>query len=201
MLEPMGTPQAFWNSFYEGEDRLPWDMGRPTPVLAEALDLAAALGGLRPGAEVVVPGCGYGHDAAGLAERGFRATGLDFSPHAIAGARSRYGDSARWTQADWYAPALGPWDAIFDHTCFVAMPVETRGAYVATCAGHLRPGGLWLLVAFHDVEGRPVPPHPIPMVETRALAEAWFEVLHLGVAERSHPRRAGREHLLIARRR
>jgi hypothetical protein len=39
------------------------------------------------------------------------------------------------------------------------------------------------------------------MQELRALAEACFEVLHLGAAADSHPRRAGREYLLVARKR
>jgi hypothetical protein len=39
------------------------------------------------------------------------------------------------------------------------------------------------------------------MAEMRTLAEARFDVLHLAPATASHPRRAGREFLLIGRRR
>lgn len=81
------------------------------------------------------------------------------------------------------------------------MDPPRRPAYVDACAGHLKSGGLWLAVLFHDVKGRPGPPHAIPMAETRALAEARFEVLHLAEASESHPRRAGREYLLVARKR
>ena len=189
-----------WNQRYEAGARPEWDMGKPTPVLAEALELAAS-SGLAPGASVAVPGCGYGHDAAALAGLGFDTTGLDFAPLALEGARARYGDTVRWAQEDWFTTALGPWDAIFDHTCLVAMDPARRPAYVAACAGHLRPGGLWLAVVFHDVQGRPGPPHAIPKDELRRLAEPRFEVLHLADAARSHPRRAGRECLLVARRR
>lgn len=189
-----------WNRHYETGARPEWDMGRPTPVLAEALELATACG-LAPGASVVVPGCGFGHDAAALADLGFATTGLDFAPRALAGARARYGDRVRWAQEDWFTPGLGPWDAIFDHTCLVAMDPARRGAYAEACADHLRPGGLWLAVAFHDVQGRPGPPHAISLDELRRLAEPRFEVLHLAEAARSHPRRAGREGLLVARRR
>jgi hypothetical protein len=58
-----------------------------------------------------------------------------------------------------------------------------------------------MAVLFHDVNGRPGPPHALPMAEMRTLAEARFEVLHLAEARESHPRRAGREYLLIARKR
>ncbi len=196
----MTTDPDYWNRIYEDEARPVWDMARATPLVAEVLELALPLG-LRPGCELVVPGCGYGHDAVELEARGFSVTGLDFAPLAIQGAMHRYGDRVIWSQADWFTTHLGPWDGIFDHTCFVAMDPALRSAYVDACAEHLRPGGFWLVAAFHDVQGRPAPPHEIPMLEMRHLAEARFEVLHLAEAQQSHPRRAGREYLLVARRR
>lgn len=190
----------YWNRLYEDEGRPGWDMDRATPLVGELLDLARPLG-LRPGADLVVPGCGYGHDAAELEARGFAVTGLDFAPLAIQGARQRYGDRVAWSQADWFSTRLGPWDALFDHTCFVAMDPGRRPDYVDACAAHLRPGGLWMAALFHDVNGRPGPPHAISMAEMEALAGRRFEVLHLAEARASHPRRAGREFLLIGRRR
>jgi len=218
----------YWNRIYEDQGRPGWDMDGATPLVGELLDLALPLG-LRPGGDLVVPGCGYGHDAVELAARGFAVTGLDFAPLAIQGAMERYGDRVAWSQADWFSTQLGPWgpvpappcaattpagmlrkeggagtgpwDAIFDHTCFVAMDPARRPAYVDACAHHLRPGGLWLAVVFHDVNGRPGPPHAVPMADMRLLAESRFEVLHLADATFSHPRRAGREFLLVARRR
>lgn len=189
----------YWNRIYEEEGRPGWDMDGATPLLDELLELARPLG-LRPGASLVVPGCGYGHDAVALEARGFAVTGLDFAPLAIQGAMQRYGDRVAWSQADWFTTHLGPWDAIFDHTCFVAMDPARRPAYVEACAGHLKPGGLWMAGLFHDVNGRQGPPHATPMAEMRTLAEARFEVLHLAHATASHPRRAGREFLLIGRR-
>ncbi len=188
-----------WNRFYAEEARPGWDMDGATPVLEELLNLAVPLG-LRMEGKLAVPGCGYGHDAAELAARGFAVTGIDFAPLAIQGARARYGDRATWRQADWFSPGLGPWDGIFDHTCFVAMDPPRRPAYVAACADHLRSGGLWLAVLFHDVNDRPGPPHAVSPDEMRALAGVRFDILHLGPALRSHPRRAGREFLLVARR-
>ncbi|HEX7554142.1 MAG TPA: methyltransferase domain-containing protein, partial [Geothrix sp.] len=171
-----------------------------TPLVRELLGVALPLG-LRAGGDLVVPGCGYGHDAAELEARGFAVTGVDFAPLAIQGATQRYGDRVAWSQADWFTTELGPWDAIFDHTCFVAMDPTRRPAYVEACAVHLRPRGYWLAALFHDVNGRPGPPHALPMAEMRALAEAHFEVLHLAEALDSHPRRAGREYLMVARKR
>jgi SAM-dependent methyltransferase len=190
----------YWNQLYEDEGRPGWDMDGATPLVAELLSLALPLG-LNPGCALVVPGCGYGHDAAELERRCFEVTGLDFAPLAIQGARHRYGDRVAWSVADWFTTKLGPFDAIFDHTCFVAMDPPRRPSYVEACADHLRPGGLWMAALFHDVNGRPGPPHAIPMAELRTLVEGHFEVLHLAAATQSHPRRAGREFLMVGRKR
>jgi len=196
----MTTHPDYWNQIYEDEGRPGWDMDGATPLVSELLTLALPLG-LRPGGDLVVPGCGYGHDAAELESRGFAVTGLDFAPLAIQGAMHRYGDRVAWSQGDWFATHLGPWDAIFDHTCFVAMDPPRRSDYVAACASHLRSRGLWLVALFHEVKGPAGPPHAIAMAEMRAVAEAHFDILHLAPAEQSHPRRAGREFLLVARKR
>jgi SAM-dependent methyltransferase len=196
----MTTHPDFWNRLYQDEGRPGWDMDRATPLVAELLALALPLG-LRPGCPLVVPGCGYGHDAAELAARGFAVTGLDFAPLAIQGAMHRYGDPVAWTQGDWFATRLGPWDAVFDHTCFVAMDPPRRRPRHRPRAGHLRPGGLWLAALFHEVKDSGGPPHAISMEEMRRITEPRFEVLHLGPALQSHPRRAGREFLLVARKR
>lgn len=190
------TPE-YWQQVYDTEPRPGWDMDAPTPLLGELLNLA----GLAPGAHVAVPGCGFGHDAAELARRGFRVTAFDFAPAALAGARARYGDAVDWRQEDWFATGAGPFDAVFDHTCFVAMEPARREAYVARTAELLQPGGLWLLAAFHDVQDRPGPPFAIAREELRSLAEGRFDLLHLADATRSHLRRRGREMLLVGRRR
>ncbi|HJV91414.1 MAG TPA: methyltransferase domain-containing protein [Holophagaceae bacterium] len=190
------TPE-YWQQVYDTESRPGWDMDAPTPLVAELLEV----GNPGPGIAVAVPGCGFGHDAAELARRGFRVTAFDFAAAALEGARARYGTSVAWRQDDWFTTPAGPFDAVFDHTCFVAMEPGRREAYVARTAELLVPGGLWLLAAFHDVQGRPGPPFALPAADLRAVAESRFDVLHLAPATRSHPRRAGREMLLVGRRR
>ena len=188
----------YWNQIYEDEGRPGWDMDGATPLVQELLELARPFG-LQAGCDLVVPGCGYGHDAAELEAVGFMVTGLDFAPLAIEGCIQRHGHRVAWAQADWFTTPLGPWDAVFDHTCFVAMDPPRRADYVAACAEHLKPGGLWLAALFHEVTRLPGPPHAIAMAEMAELAATRFQVLHLAAATRSHPRRAGREFLMVAR--
>lgn len=190
-----------WDDAYDGESRPAWDMNGPTPLVAEMVGLGRAFG--LPGkAHLAVPGCGRGHDAAALAGLGYRVTGLDFAPTALAGARERYGELAAWLEADWLAEAgPGPFDALFDHTFFVAFPPAARPSVVAAHARRVVPGGLWLGAFFSAVQAPGRPPYAIDPEELRALALPDFELLHLAPATKSHPRRAGREFLLAGRRR
>jgi len=187
---------SFWQGIYDDLPRPGWDLNGPSPLLPELLDRAGILN-KDPGPAIAVPGCGFGHDAAELARRGYQATGFDFAPAALQGARARHGDLAAWRQEDWFAGPVPEFNGIFDYTCFVAMAPLQRPAYVEACADRLLPGGLWLGGFFHQVT-HPGPPYAISMEELRALAERRFRVLLLDHATRSHPRRAGREFLLVA---
>ena len=191
------TPE-YWQKAYDEESRPGWDLDGPSPVLAEVLEAAASVS-ISLGGDIAVPGCGFGHDAAELARRGFRVTAFDFALTAIEGAKARYGDAVAWRLEDWFTTKEGPFDLIFDHTCFVAMDPARRSDYLCICATRLKPSGLWLAVLFDDTNDHPGPPFQIAMDEARSLAEAHFEVLHLQRAAQSHPRRAGREFLLIGR--
>lgn len=188
-----------WERVY-AEEGTPWDLGGPCPVLSEALE-GARLQGLLEGCSVAVPGCGLGHDAAWLAGRGFRVTGLDLVPEAVDRARATYGEPPSWAAGDWLAGPLGPFDAVVDHTFFVAFPPERWGEVVAAHARHLSPGGLWIGIFFHQVREPGVRPWAVQPEDLQALAEPAFAVLDLQPARTGHPRRLGREFWMVARRR
>lgn len=184
-----------WNRIYEEEPRPGWDMDGPTPLLEELLAEAH----LGPGARVAVPGCGFGHDAAELARRGFQVDGFDIAPLAIAGARARHGGAVSWHLQDWFTQH-DTFDAVFDHTCFVAMEPARREEYARAVHGALISGGLWLGAAFHDTGDRVGPPFAIAREAMGQLIRAsGFDLLLLRDARASHARRAGREFLWAAR--
>jgi SAM-dependent methyltransferase len=191
---------SFWKAIYQAEGKPGWDMGAPTPLVEELLEAAAALG-LVLGPRVAVPGCGFGHDAAEFARRGHQVTGVDFAEEALRGARERHGDLVQWRLEDWFTADLGPFDCIFDHTCFVAIPPARREEFVEACARRLQPGGLWLGAFFHTVKEPGGPPYAVDLEDVRRLASPAFEVRYLEPAMKSHPRRAGREFILVAVRR
>jgi len=194
----MNVDRDEWQRIYQ-EEGTPWDLDGPTPALAEMLE-SAKLWGLKAGATVAVPGCGLGHDAAALAAEGYRACAIDPVETAIDSARERYGSAVDWIQADWFDNGLGPFDAVFDHAFFVAFDPARRAEVVAAHAEKLKPGGLWLGVFWNRVKEANTRPWAVQPTELEALVQPSFEILALKEAQNSHPRRAGREFWMIARR-
>jgi SAM-dependent methyltransferase len=152
---------SWWDQRYrEGSDR--WELGAPAPPLQ--LFFSEHAQAPKPPAQVLVPGCGRGHEAAFLAARGFAVVGLDFSAEAIAEARRLHGEQParlRWLQADLLdgdalaAAGLGPasCDGVLEHTCYCAIDPHLRPAYRQSVARLIKPQG-WLLGLFW-CHGRP----------------------------------------------
>ena len=71
---------SFWETKYQAA-QFRWDLGQPTPPLVSFFDPAA----IAPtSGNVIVLGCGRGHDAVFLAQQGLTVTAVDFAPSAIA---------------------------------------------------------------------------------------------------------------------
>ena len=145
---------TFWQERYESGNT-PWDLGGPSSHF-EAL-LAQPPAFLKPG-RMAVLGCGQGHDAALFARSGFEVTGFDYAHGAIEKAGQRYGDEARFVQAD--VLLLGepgsPWQAQFDyvleHTCFCAIPLSDRPRYAEAISRLLKPGGYLVGIFWEHAE-------------------------------------------------
>ena len=82
--------EAIYAGAESGASNPPWDYGAARPQLVEWADARNLTG---HGREALVVGCGYGADAEFLAERGYRTTGFDFSPTAVAAARRKHPDT------------------------------------------------------------------------------------------------------------
>ena len=195
-----------WEEHYR-EGRTPWDKGEPAPPLVDFLDLQPLRG------NILVPGCGLGHDVRAIAAASpeARVTGLDLAPTAIERARMfRAAGQERYVAGDLFARAgewAGAFDWVWEHTCFCAIDPSMRDAYVQAVSQALRPGGRLLGVFYlnpYDDEHRPEdyrPPFGVSLEELERRFGGEFEIVRTWVPERAYPGRAGKERMVIAEKR
>jgi SAM-dependent methyltransferase len=197
-----------WDDHYQRNDT-PWDKGAPAPPLLEWL---AQPGHFLAG-DVLVPGCGFGHDVRAIAAAGRPATicGLDVSPAALARARQQPAVGAEsYLEADLFnlPPELrGRFDWVFEHTCFCAIDPARRPEYVDAVAAALRPGGrllaIFYLTPWHHGESAPPgggPPFGATKDELDRLFAPRFDLLEQWTPTRAYPGREGRELMRLFRR-
>ncbi|SDS92594.1 class I SAM-dependent methyltransferase [Microlunatus soli] len=110
----------------------------------------AALAGDVDGLRILDAGCGAGHHAVGLVERGASVLGLEGSAVLVEHARARLGDRAEIRQHDLNEP-LSPADASFDGVlcALVLHHLADRPAFLREVFRVLRPGGWFILSTTH----------------------------------------------------
>ncbi len=196
-----------WESCYRAGDT-PWDKGAAAPPLLEWLETPAH----RFHGEVLVPGCGLGHDVRALAATGQAESvcGLDVSPAALAQVR-RFpaAGNESYVEADLFALPeewRGRFDWVFEHTCFCAIDPARRADYVRAVAEALRPGGRLLAIFYlrpwSGGEARPPgggPPFGVEVSELDALFAGAFELVEESVPTRAFAGREGRELVRLLR--
>lgn len=132
-----------WDERYDG-DELVWTSTANEFLVSEVADL--------PAGRAVDLACGEGRNAVWLAERGWKVTGVDFSPVGLAKAQrlaeARQVD-VRWVESaveEWVAPPEG-----FDLVAvlYLQLPQPERSVALAVAAAAVAPGGTLLVVA-HD---------------------------------------------------
>ena len=190
-----------WDQYYR-DRHTPWDHAGPAPAIQEVIEHVD----FPPSSEVLVPGCGFGHDVKAFAAAGFRATGLDISEIAINEARLvSAGDNVTFIQGDLFDPTLPDqkrYDVIWEHTCFCAMAISTRKSYVDAVYNLLKPGGV-LVGLFYMDSGVPLeegPPFDVDHDEVHRLFSPMFVLEQDNLPLRAYESRIGRERLMRWRR-
>jgi SAM-dependent methyltransferase len=189
MLE---EPRDQWEQRYLDGDT-PWDKGAPAPPLEQFLQFHPVEG------QVLVPGCGIGHDVRLLARHGADATGLDISPTAIhrAWMHPRESDET-YVCGDFFClPTIleGTFDWVVEHTCFCAIDPEDRPAYVEAVLEALKPEGHFLGIFFMNPDAEAGPPFGVEIEELDQLFERRFELLEERVPDAAYPGRENRERI------
>lgn len=137
----------FWENVYQN-GRAPWDLGKPTPVFRRLLESEQ----FTPG-RMIVLGAGLGHDARMFARHGFTVTAVDFAAEAAREMQALNDLEAPVDiiHADIFAlpEALnGTFDYVLEYTCFCAIDPQRRPEYADLVTSLLKPGGIYIALAF-----------------------------------------------------
>lgn len=167
--------EAIYAGAEAGAATPPWDYGAPRPQLVEWADAHELVG---DGREALVVGCGYGADAEFLARRGFRTTGFDFAPTAIAAARRKHPASdVTYLVAD-VLDLPREWDGTFDlvveSLTVQSMPPAQHTAAARSIAALVAPEGTLLVLATAREDNSEVtgPPWPLTRAEVEVFADS-----------------------------
>lgn len=201
------SSSLYWSSRYQNGDN-GWDLGKESAVLSSLIHhpdfpVADSIAKI----SLLVPGCGYGHDALWYARNGYHVTAVDFAPEAI--------DYVSWQAQQQHLPVTplerdiftlhwdlaGTFDAVVEYTCYCAIDPRRREEYVSVLASVVKPHGIvaGLFFPVDDVV-RVAPPFTVfPDDVVRQFEDAGFVLCSSDIPEQSHPARAGRELLMVFR--
>lgn len=215
------TTKEYWQHRFEASDT-PWELGRPSSILVEAMRNVDAFAVSLSHASVVIAGAGRGSDALELARRGAKVLAVEWSSKAALEMQTLY-DQQRQTivgslevaQHNFFTLTPRSVDLAAEHTFLCAIDPSMRGLYASTIAQWVRPGGLIIGNFFIIAEDEAAqlsnlslnasgdgPPFGITARGLRTLFEPYFDECLLEPSPISDPgRRSGLEWLGIFRRR
>lgn len=181
--DAVGMPaaaRAMWTRLYAETPlrALPWAHRTPFPPLVRVVDD----GWLSPPGPLLDVGCGVGTNSYWLAGRGFRTTGVDIAPGAIAAAESNRapkGRRPRFLVDDILVSALprARFRAAVDVGCFQTLPPRTRRAFSTSLARLLAPGAPHVLFwVAREETGAWGPPHRLSVGDVVDTFEPLFRV-------------------------
>lgn len=196
MTNDVNSP-AKWEANYQfGTDG--WDLRGPTPVFSRLL----ATGRYAPG-RLIVLGAGRGHDARLFARKGFQVIAVDFSPTAAH-------EMQRLAQADAPVEIIqadiftlprtldSTFDYLLEYTCFCAIDPQRRNEYAQLVSRLLRPGGLYIDLAFPIDSHAGGPPFSVNIPQILSLfGPPAFNLVQRETPPDSVSQRRGQEELLI----
>lgn len=175
--DPTGWFEELYTAAVGDESAIPWAKLQVNPNLASWIDRQQLTGKNKT---ALVVGCGLGDDAEALAESGFKVTGFDISPTAIAWCQQRFPDTeVDYLVEDLLQPAkIGDrqFDFILESYTLQALPAEVRPQGMATISQLLAPGGTLLVICRGREANEPVGDLPFPLTREEL---SYFEQLGL----------------------
>ena len=134
----------YWSKRYSDEST-GWDLGQISPPIKEYVDTLED-----HSLNILIPGCGYGHEGLYLHNKGFKDVHLlDFSIEPIKHIQQLQPDfPASHLHVEDFFEHIGSYDLIIEQTLFCAVDPSLRPAYVQKVHSLLRTGGKLVGVLF-----------------------------------------------------
>ncbi len=198
----MHPDDQFWEDTYlkTKPDALPWNAGRPDPDLVRLVE-----SGRVPSGQALDLGCGAGHDAVFLIEKGFTVIAIDISLSAVKLARvtaSNAGLFGFFTQGDIRRIPVedGHVDFANDRGCFHILAPADQSKAISEIHRVLRREGQFLLRVFSDKEPPGDGPHRFTHHELEQLFAKQFRILETWEGIFEGPRQPKSYSLLMEKR-
>lgn len=196
MTKDVNSADKWEKDYLRGSDG--WDLGGPNPVFLNLLE-----SGQIPPGEMIVVCSGRGHDAREFARHGFQVTAVDFSPSAVQ-EMERLNDSdtpVEILQQDLFTlPSKfdEAFDYMLEYTCYCAIDPPRRAEFADLAERLLKPGGLYISLAFPTSQRSGGPPFAVSVPEVLSLfQERGFQLVERKKPSNSVPERRGNEELLL----
>ena len=146
MTSDVNSPNKWEADYQRGTDG--WDLGRPTPVFKRL----ASTHRFEPG-RMIVLGAGRGYDAREFSRHGFQVTAVDFSAYVVGQMRELADLAAplEILQHDIFTlphELNNSFDYLLEYTCFCAIDPQRRIEYADLVTRLLKPGGIYIDLAF-----------------------------------------------------
>ncbi|KAJ3678122.1 hypothetical protein LUZ60_001925 [Juncus effusus] len=190
-------PSDGWEKSWE-EGIVPWDLGKPTPVLVRLVQANSL-----PKGRALVPGCGTGYDVVALASSERYVVGLDISLTAVKKAQQWSASFANKDQFAFLAEDFFKWnpeelfDLIFDYTFFCAIEPDMRPAWAKKINQLLKPNGELITLIYLITDQKEGPPFNNTLLDyEKVLNPLGFKAISIEDNELAVKPRKGREKLV-----
>ncbi|MCK4897808.1 MAG: methyltransferase domain-containing protein [Anaerolineales bacterium] len=190
---------SYWDAIYQS-GRTGWDIGKPNPVFRRILESER----FAPGTMLVLC-AGRGYDARMFASRGFIVTAVDFSAkavrdmHSLSDPQIPY-EIIKMDLFDIPNSFKEQFDYVLEYTCYCAIDPSRRSEYIKEVARLLKPGGIYIALAFPISSHTGGPPYAVSSDElVDPFLALGFELLQREIPPDSIPTRRGKEELIILR--
>jgi len=190
----MELDKNYWNDRYQTGNTA-WDAGSITTPIKDYFDQVKD-----KSLKILIPGCGYGHEAEYLWKHGFHNLFVvDLSDIPLAKLKKSCPDipDSHLLVEDFFQLKEGDFDLIVEQTFFCALNPNLRKKYGEKMHMLLKKGGKLVGVLFNKNFNKPDPPFGGSKEEYITYFNPYFDIKYFETCRNSIPPRAGNELFIL----